>query len=114
MAYFDISPVVATPAVQELGGLVLIVAEFRNILTGVLAAPGTSISIQINGPTGAVVQAYAAMTADTTVGRYYYVFSSSTSTMFPGRYSVKCKCVDSGTTSGPVVKPSLFILGSAA
>jgi len=111
VAYFTISPVTAFPAVQQIGNPVLIVAEFRNILTGALAAPGTSIQIQITGPDGVVKTAYTAMTADTTTGRYYYAVVSTTA-YSPGSYIVNCQCVDGGNTT-PTPPLQIFTLTSA-
>lgn len=112
IAYFSISPITCFPLIQEIGGVVLITAEFRNILTGLLAAPGTSIQIEITGPDGVVKTAYTAMTADTTTGRYYYAVVSSTS-YSPGFYTVRCQCVDGGNTTPQVASNAFQLTGNA-
>lgn len=103
MATFFIGPFNATPAVQVLGGTILISVELRTS-AGVLGTPGTSILIQILGPDGAVLVAYVAMTADST-GKYSYAFVSATSHS-PGTYSAWVKTTDVAVVS---IQPAPYL-----
>lgn len=107
MSYFQISPTLAQPESQVLGGVVYISTEIRTA-AGVLGTPGTSINIQIIGPDGTVVVAYTAMTADST-GKYSYSWATAT-TNLPGSYVVWIRTVDGGNTSITSSKDGLFRL----
>lgn len=64
--------------------------------TGALANPATSMSIQITGYQGTVIQAYAAMTNDST-GAYHYDFDTASKQATD--YIVYYKAVDGTRTS---------------
>ncbi len=97
MAYLQISPVLATPAVQIISGIVYITAETRST-SGALTSAGTSTLVEIVGPAGTIVQAYTAMTADGT-GLFSYKYATAAATSSPGHYTVNVKCTDSGDVS---------------
>lgn len=97
MAFLEISPIIANPSVQTLGGMVYISTEMRSA-AGTLTTPGTSYTIQISGPSGTVTQAYTTMTLGSSAGLFYYNYATAP-TDSPGKYSVQIKAVDGGNTS---------------
>ena len=97
MAFLEISPIIANPTVQTLGGMVYISTEMRST-AGVLTTPGTSYTIQITGPAGTITTAYTTMTLGASEGLFYYLFATAI-TDSPGKYSVLIKAVDGGNTS---------------
>jgi|SRR6185503_10676963 len=111
MALFQIGPCTALPRTQILGGTVVI--AFNTWTTaGVLGTPGTSITIEIYGPDGAILVAYTAATAGVT-GNYTYNFVTTTA-YSPGVYGARVKTVDGGITSIQNFPALLTLTGQAA